>query len=103
MMPRPIRIASDLVGRTLIVLVRLYQVTLSPLLGRQCRFVPTCSNYFIEAVQKRGPLRGTLLGLWRVLRCNPLCKGGYDPVDSPGPDRAAAASRQRAAPGGPVN
>jgi uncharacterized protein len=60
-------------------LVRLYQLTLSPLIGRQCRFQPTCSNYMIGAVEKYGVLRGVPLGLWRILRCNPFCKGGYDP------------------------
>jgi putative membrane protein insertion efficiency factor len=60
-------------------MVRLYQVTLSPLIGRQCRFHPTCSNYMIEAVDKYGAVRGTLKGLWRIVRCNPLCRGGYDP------------------------
>jgi uncharacterized protein len=63
----------------LIGLVRLYQVTLSPLMGKQCRFYPTCSNYFIEAVQKYGAIRGSLRGLWRIVRCNPFCHGGYDP------------------------
>ncbi len=67
-------------GRVLILLVRLYQVTLSPLVGRRCRFLPTCSEYFIEAVRRHGALRGGAMGLWRVLRCNPLGKGGYDPV-----------------------
>jgi putative membrane protein insertion efficiency factor len=66
-------------ARTLIALVRLYQLTLSPILGRQCRFVPTCSRYFIEAVEKYGAVRGSLKGAWRICRCNPLCKGGYDP------------------------
>ena len=66
--------------RALILLVRLYQHTLSPLLGGQCRFVPTCSNYFIEAVRKRGAVRGLLLGLWRICRCHPFGRGGYDPV-----------------------
>ncbi len=63
----------------LIGLVRLYQITLSPYLGRQCRFHPTCSHYFIEAVQKYGALRGSLKGAWRICRCNPFCRGGYDP------------------------
>jgi len=45
-----------------------------------CRFHPTCSQYFIDAVRIKGVLRGSLMGLWRLLRCNPLCKGGYDPV-----------------------
>ena len=77
----PIYLLAKLPSRTAILLLRLYQVTLSPLLGGQCRFVPTCSQYFLEAVKKRGALRGTLKGLWRLLRCHPLAKGGYDPVD----------------------
>jgi putative membrane protein insertion efficiency factor len=72
---------SNMLALGLIAMVRLYQALLSPWLGRQCRFVPTCSHYFIEAVQKRGPLKGSLMGLWRILRCNPFSKGGYDPVD----------------------
>ena len=71
---------SELLGEALVLLVRAYQATLSCWLGRQCRFVPTCSNYFIEAVRQRGPVRGLLLGLWRVCRCHPFCRGGYDPV-----------------------
>ena len=66
-------------GRTLIVLVRCYQWTLSPLIGRQCRFQPTCSNYFIGAVQKYGAIRGTLKGIARIMRCHPFHPGGYDP------------------------
>jgi len=76
--------AAELPARALVLLVRVYQLTLSPMLGRQCRFVPTCSNYFIEAVRKRGALRGGLMGLWRICRCNPLSRGGYDGVDTPG-------------------
>jgi putative membrane protein insertion efficiency factor len=64
---------------TIIAFVRLYQLTLSPIFGRQCRFRPTCSNYMIEAIEKYGAVRGTLKGLWRILRCNPFCTGGYDP------------------------
>ena len=66
-------------SRAVILAVRLYQLTLSPLVGRQCRFQPTCSNYMIGAVEKYGVLRGVPLGLWRIIRCNPFCKGGYDP------------------------
>lgn len=66
---------------TLIVfLVRVYQCLLAPLIGPCCRFVPSCSEYMIQAVRKRGVVIGLLLGLWRILRCNPFCKGGYDPV-----------------------
>lgn len=48
-----------------------------------CRFAPTCSEYALEAIEKRGALVGTLKAIWRVLRCNPLCRGGYDPVEGP--------------------
>ncbi|MCK5113244.1 MAG: membrane protein insertion efficiency factor YidD [Phycisphaerae bacterium] len=65
----------------LIMLVRIYQGTLSPYIGRQCRFIPTCSNYFIEAVTKHGAIKGTYLGIRRILRCHPFSrKSGYDPV-----------------------
>jgi len=66
--------------RLLVRLVRLYQVTLSPLIGGQCRYTPTCSEYFIEAVLRRGAVRGSLMGLWRIIRCNPFSRGGFDPV-----------------------
>ena len=59
--------------------VRVYQWTLSPIFGRQCRFQPTCSHYMIGAVNKHGAWRGLLKGIWRILRCNPFCQGGYDP------------------------
>ena len=60
-------------------LVRIYQWTLSPLIGRHCRFEPTCSAYFILAVEKYGAIRGTLRGLARIGRCHPFHPGGYDP------------------------
>ncbi len=69
----------DVPSRILIGLVRLYQIFLSPLLGRHCRFHPSCSNYYIQAVRKYGPLRGSLRGLWRICRCNPFHPGGEDP------------------------
>ena len=72
---------SRLPSDGLVALARLYQLTLSPLIGRQCRFVPTCSEYFIEAVRRRGAVRGLMMGAWRILRCNPLGRGGYDPVE----------------------
>jgi uncharacterized protein len=77
MLPR--RPLAQLPARAIIALVRLYQLTLSPIIGRQCRFQPTCSHYMIEAVERYGALRGLCKGLWRILRCNPLCRGGYDP------------------------
>jgi uncharacterized protein len=70
---------TRLPGRGVIALVRVYQLTLSPLVGRQCRFVPTCSTYMIQAVEKYGVLRGVTKGIWRIIRCNPFCRGGMDP------------------------
>jgi putative membrane protein insertion efficiency factor len=57
-----------------------YKRWISPLLPPACRFVPTCSEYAMEAVQKHGVLGGLAMATWRVLRCNPLSHGGYDPV-----------------------
>lgn len=64
---------------TLILLVKAYQWTLSPIVGRQCRFYPTCSNYCIGAVRKYGAVRGALKGAWRICRCHPFHPGGFDP------------------------
>lgn len=66
-------------GWLMIGVVRLYQIFISPMLGRNCRFTPTCSEYFILAVRKHGPLFGFLRGLWRICRCHPFHPGGYDP------------------------
>ena len=66
-------------GRLLIAAVRLYQWLLSPLLGHHCRFEPSCSAYFIGAVRKYGAVRGSIKGVWRILRCHPFHPGGYDP------------------------
>ena len=69
-----------------VALIRVYRLTLSPLIGGQCRFEPTCSLYALEAYRLWGPIRGTRLTVRRVVRCCPLTKGGFDPV--PIPDRA---------------
>ncbi|MBO5089634.1 MAG: membrane protein insertion efficiency factor YidD [Clostridia bacterium] len=66
--------------KILIFLVRFYQKNISPLKVSCCRFTPTCSQYAIEAITTHGALKGTALSCWRILRCNPFCKGGYDPV-----------------------
>jgi putative membrane protein insertion efficiency factor len=68
----------NLPANVAIFLVRIYQWTLSPIIGRQCRFHPSCSNYYILAVRKYGFVSGTLRGFWRIVRCNPLCRGGED-------------------------
>jgi putative membrane protein insertion efficiency factor len=69
----------QLPARTVIGLVRGYQKFLSPIFGGQCRFHPTCSQYFILAVEKYGVISGSLRGVWRVLKCQPFHPGGYDP------------------------
>lgn len=69
-----------LVAAALAGLVRVYQLTLRPLIGSHCRFEPSCSHYAIEALHTHGAARGSLLAAWRVLRCNPWTAGGYDPV-----------------------
>jgi putative membrane protein insertion efficiency factor len=63
-----------------LILIRAYQLTLSPLLGQHCRYHPTCSAYANEAIAKYGFLRGTVLGIRRLLRCHPFHEGGIDPV-----------------------
>ncbi len=64
----------------LILLVRVYQLTVAPVLPPRCRFTPSCSQYMIDALRLHGALRGTWLGLKRLARCQPLCRGGIDPV-----------------------
>lgn len=66
----------------LITIIRFYQKRISPLKKSCCRFYPTCSTYAIQAIEKKGVVKGLALAIWRILRCNPFCKGGYDPVDS---------------------
>jgi putative membrane protein insertion efficiency factor len=64
----------------LIQLIRFYQRFLSPLIPPSCIYKPTCSQYTLEAIRKHGALRGTYLGVRRILRCHPWAQGGYDPV-----------------------
>lgn len=78
--------------RLLLLLLRGYQLGISPLKPPTCRFVPTCSQYACEALTVHGACKGSLLAAWRLLRCNPLFKGGFDPVPpkkvSPAPHSA---------------
>lgn len=60
--------------------IHAYRRWVSPLLPRRCKYEPTCSVYAIEAIERFGPLRGTVLACWRILRCNPFSHGGFDPV-----------------------
>ena len=71
---------TQLPAEFLILLIRIYQVTLSPFIGRNCRYIPTCSNYGIEAIKKYGAIKGGWLTFKRILSCNPWGGSGYDPV-----------------------
>ncbi|GKT03988.1 membrane protein insertion efficiency factor YidD [Furfurilactobacillus sp. WILCCON 0119] len=64
----------------LTALIHGYQRFISPLFPPSCRYYPTCSNYMLDALKKRGAIQGTVMGLARILRCNPFVRGGYDPV-----------------------
>jgi len=67
-------------ARAVIFFIRIYQFFLSPFLGKNCRFYPSCSQYAVEALEKYGFFKGSLLALKRILRCHPFHPGGYDPV-----------------------
>jgi putative membrane protein insertion efficiency factor len=71
---------KKLLGKIFIIIIRFYQLSISPLLPPSCRYVPTCSAYSIEAIQKHGPFKGGWLTIKRVLSCNPWGGSGYDPV-----------------------
>lgn len=67
-------------ARVLVGVIRMYQMTLSPFLGANCRFTPSCSQYAIDALAKHGALRGTWYACGRIVRCQPFCEGGWDPI-----------------------
>jgi len=75
----------------LVFLLRAYQLVLSPMLGQNCRFYPSCSHYAIEALRSHGAARGSVLTLRRVCRCHPWNEGGFDPVPPPPPHSHSAA------------
>jgi putative membrane protein insertion efficiency factor len=81
------------VKRALVAVLRAYQRWVSPALPPSCRYTPTCSQYAMEAIELRGVLVGTALAAWRVLRCHPLVKGGYDPVPVASSELRDASSR----------
>ncbi|MFY9263049.1 MAG: membrane protein insertion efficiency factor YidD [Arcanobacterium sp.] len=72
------------IARALKAAIRWYQRNISAGLPRRCRYQPTCSQYAVEAINVHGVIKGTLLGVWRILRCNPWSKGGVDWVPKPG-------------------
>jgi putative membrane protein insertion efficiency factor len=75
-----------------LAVISFYQRNVSPSLAPACRFQPTCSHYAYEAIDSYGALRGSVMAVWRLLRCNPMNDGGYDPV----PERHGAGERSRA-------
>ena len=66
--------------KLLIALVRFYRRAISPLFPGCCRYIPTCSQYAVTAIERYGAWKGGWMALWRILRCNPFSRGGYDPV-----------------------
>lgn len=74
-----LQLPRALLSLVLVVSIRGYQIFISPLLGQNCRFTPTCSAYAIGAIRKHGPIRGGWAGIRRILRCHPWNPGGYDP------------------------
>jgi putative membrane protein insertion efficiency factor len=66
--------------KVLILIIRGYKKVISPLLPPSCRFYPTCSTYAIQSLEKHGIIKGSIKAMYRILRCNPFNKGGYDPV-----------------------
>lgn len=77
---RLVRLLGQAMAWLMIGLVKIYQVTLSPLLGPRCRYWPSCSHYSVEAIRVHGPLKGGLMAARRIARCHPGCRGGIDPV-----------------------
>lgn len=67
-----------------IILIKLYQFSISPYIPDSCRFSPSCSNYSLEALNTHGIIKGIILSVWRILRCNPWGGHGYDPIPPPG-------------------
>jgi len=66
--------------KCLLAVIRFYRLRVSPNKPPCCRFIPTCSQYALEAIERYGAVKGGLRSLWRIMRCNPFCKGGYDPL-----------------------
>ena len=79
--PRPARLAR-LARGVVVAPIMVYQRFISPAIPRRCKYEPTCSHYAVDAIREYGILRGLVLGVWRLLRCNPWSYGGYDPVEA---------------------
>lgn len=81
-------ILSQFFKRIFMGIIRLYQIAISPMLGANCRFTPTCSAYALEAIQTHGVVRGGWLSIKRIARCHPYHAGGFDPVPVPEPNES---------------
>ncbi len=75
-----LELLTSLVARFLIALIKCYQYLLSPFIGQQCRFSPSCSQYAIDAIKKYGGIKGCYFSIKRLARCHPWCAGGHDPI-----------------------
>jgi putative membrane protein insertion efficiency factor len=93
------RRATGSADRAALFGLRLYKAMLSPLFAGSCRYLPSCSDYTAEAVERHGAAAGIALGLWRLARCQPLGGSGFDPVPEREPWRALVSRRQRVGPG----
>jgi putative membrane protein insertion efficiency factor len=93
----PLPVWMRVLNAPIIALIKLYQFTLSPIMGRGCLFWPTCSWYGLEAYRTHGPFKGSRLTLWRILRCNPFGGHGYDPVPPRGGPATSTDGREQSA------
>ena len=73
--------------KVLLALIKFYRTAVSPYTAPHCKYIPTCSQYGLEAIERFGALKGSALTIWRILRCNPFSKGGYDPVPEKAPKK----------------
>lgn len=73
-------VLSSFLKKIFVIPIKLYKKLISPLLPAQCKYYPSCSTYALQAIERFGIIRGTILGAWRILRCNPWSLGGIDPV-----------------------
>ena len=79
MFAKCLRLVSAILSTLLILPVRFYQIAIGPMLPKVCRYYPSCSEYFILAVEKHGACKGCAKGIWRICRCGPWTPGGFDP------------------------
>ncbi|MEI3336444.1 MAG: membrane protein insertion efficiency factor YidD [Clostridium sp.] len=66
--------------KIILYLIKMYRTKISPMYPPRCKYIPTCSQYAVEAIEKYGVIKGGLMSIWRILRCNPFSKGGFDPI-----------------------